>query len=187
MRQTAIVLAALLAIPATVAAQESEGGELVEDVVYRCDVDGVRRYSARRIPGADCSTIGYSFVRDALDLPLPAGWVPVTQDNEGVISYYRAKDVRRSGDLVTLWILDNHPKDTYVPNTGIGTFRSSIQRMEVNCRERSLRTVQAAFYAGSSGEGKFVGSPSTRGSTHHYAVPGSSGEMIVDRACALEP
>lgn len=186
MRPTTIVLAALLAVPATAAAQESQEGELVEDVVYRCDLNGVRRYSARRIPGAECSSISYSFVREASDLPLPVGWVPITQADDGVISYYRAKDVRRSGDLVTLWILDNHPEDKYVPNTGIGTFRSSIQRMEVDCAERSLRTVQASFYAGSSGEGKFVGSPSLRGSTHHYAVPGSTGEMIVDRACDLE-
>ena len=185
MRQTAIVLAALLAIPATSAAQQTQ---VVDGNVYRCNINGTRGYTREPIPGADCSPIGYSFLEEAgLDIPMPAGWVPYAQDDEGVVSYYRAGDVRRSGQRVTFWVLDNHPADQFVPNTGVGTFRSSIQRLEVDCGERSYRAVQGSYYAASLGKGRLVGSPYFRGNIHQYAVPGSTGELMVNAICALEP
>lgn len=188
MRQNAIVLAALLAIQVTGAAQEIQEGELVEGHVYRCIWNGVVHYSVRQLKDAECSTIAYSYLEEkGLDIPLPTGWVPYAQDDEGVVSYYRAGDVRRAGQRVTFWVLDNHPADKYVPHTGIGTFRSSIQRMEVDCGERSYRAVQGAFYAGSLGKGKLVGSPDFRSNTHQYAVPGSTGELMVNAVCALKP
>lgn len=181
MRQTAIVLAALLAVPATVA---SQGTQVVEGAVYRCVKAGVLHYTRQPLQGADCSTINYSFVEEK---GLPA-WVLMAEGNDGMRTYYRADDVKRSGQRVKFWVLDNYASDKYVATSGLGAFRSSIQRMEVNCDERSYRAVQATYYSGSTGEGEVVGTlMSNRLPSSQFAIPGSIGGVMVDTVCALEP
>ena len=173
--RTLTLLLVLIAVPT--AAQETKR---VEGNVYSCTRDGTRYYSSKPLEGADCRAVKYSFLESQQPGP---GWVPMA-DGEKMRMYYREKDITRTGDKVTLWVLDDYDESQSQP--GIGSYKSSIGRWELNCSNKTHNSIQSTYYTDRLGKGKPVGTLAMRGRPDPlYATPGSIGEIMLEKACAI--
>ena len=167
----------LVLITAPTVAQEPK---LVEGNVYSCTKDGTRYYRSQPLEGADCRSIKYSFLESQQPGP---GWVPIAEGDK-MRMYYRERYIVRLGDKVTLWVLDDYDETQNQP--GIGSYKSSIGRWELNCKEKTHNSIQSTYYTDRFGKGNPVGTLAMRGrSDPLYATPGSIGEIMVETACAI--
>jgi hypothetical protein len=184
MKRLACVLLAL--VTAQAVAQE---GELVEGKVYRCEKDGTRYYRTTPMEGTKCAVISYHYkgspesTPESATGPTSSDWKLLTISEEGSLDY-RPKDVRRSGDQVTFWLLSDYPKRQF--ESGVGAYQSSIARKIVGCRDKTYQTHQTTYYANRYGKGSVVQSLSPIGTPRiDYATPESVGEAMVEKICEV--
>jgi hypothetical protein len=115
--------------------------------------------------------------------PAYAEWIKIVEnDQTGLTVYADPMTVRRDGDLVKLWALDDFM--TIQTVEGI-SYWSSKSQMEFECLEERARWLALAEFSGNMGKGEVVYYDATEGKWQPV-VPESVGRMLWKAACGKE-
>ncbi len=123
--------------------------------------------------------------RDSLE-PLPnGGWQYFTNSGAGSgesVVYVSTHDVTVKGHIVTAWFgwefMSNQSNSMYQ------TYRSFVERTEMDCATDTTRDLAATYYASSNLDGASTSQVADPSSAQWApAVPGTIGELMVEWGC----
>lgn len=111
-----------------------------------------------------------------------AQWVQITR-NEDLRLFVDRGDLRRSGDLVTVWQLVDYTSAQWLGQTVIMSIRNEV---EVDCAGTRMRTIAASAYTEQMGRGRMVVSEKAPAPEWAAIPAGGSAEALWKIACGRE-
>ena len=112
--------------------------------------------------------------------PAYAGWVAVGgNDQIGMTTYVDPATIRRKGDMVKMWQLNDFKTVQTVEGN---SFLSTKKQREFNCAEERIRILAATQVSGNMGNGEVVWVNSNEQKWEPF-VPGSIGQTLWEFAC----
>ena len=111
-----------------------------------------------------------------------AGWTRADESDE-FIQYVDRATIRRNGNLVKMWGLNDFKTVQKSATTG-ESFLSSKTQLEYDCKEEKSRLLAFTWFSGQMGNGKVVYSDSDTGDKWSPISPaGSTNEAQWEVAC----
>jgi hypothetical protein len=114
-----------------------------------------------------------------------ASWFPLT-GAEGIEVHVDANSVAPAGaGLIKAWVRHSYAETQNSRGYPPFSYKSSIQLYLFNCSERTMGTIQDAFYSGESGQGDSVNSNtySRKNVVFSDVIPGTIGEGTLEFSC----
>lgn len=111
-----------------------------------------------------------------------AQWVQIAR-NEDLRLFIDRGDIRRSGDLATVWQMVDYTTAQWLGPTVIMSIRNEV---EVECNGRRMRTIAASAYTEQMGRGRMVVSEKAPAPEWAAVPPGGSAEALWKIACGKE-
>ena len=112
--------------------------------------------------------------------PAYAEWVEVGgNDQVGMTAYVDPGSIRRKGDLVKMWQLNDFKS---VQTREDNSFLSTKKQREFSCAEERTRVLAATQFSGNMGRGTVVWRNSNE-QEWEPVVPGSIGQTLWEFAC----
>lgn len=178
------LLTLVLAVSTPTLVRAGEEGRLVEGKVYRClDADGLRHYTSKPRDGyTDCSLVSQYKYREPISPDM--GWRIIAGDSTGA-TYYYEPSLKRIGPSAIAWVMYSYTSDQAAQES-VNAYRSAVERWSIDCAQRSFGVVQETYYASAFGKGQAVGTSRPIGRPSlQFAVPNSTGDIIVTKACVV--
>ncbi len=115
-----------------------------------------------------------------------ADWVRLTESDAGIVFFVDPTTVRRSGNLVRMWVLHDY-KTTQITVPHKDSYLSSKVQNEYDCQDEKSRNLYFTWHSGNMGGGKVVYTSSGTPSSWTPISPGSVNQSLFNEACANSP
>ena len=110
-----------------------------------------------------------------------AAWVEVdTNYGVGLSAYADPVTIRKSGNIVKMWILYDH---TMAQTNARKPYMSIKARWKYDCKEEQIQFLYEILYSENMGEGKIVRSLGLHNNKWQPVAPGSMEEILWKFAC----
>ena len=109
-----------------------------------------------------------------------AEWTP-TNENDQLVAHVDFATIRRMGDIVKMWMLNNYKAAKTAPDGK--RYLSSKWQSEFDCKEKNFRTLAFSWHSGKTGSGKVVLSKLDVDGKWIPVPPDSTGDMMWKIAC----
>ncbi|WP_156905593.1 surface-adhesin E family protein [Pseudomonas vranovensis] len=109
-----------------------------------------------------------------------AEWQSVPVDSIERAFFVENSTIKKSQNLLKLWILTNYSSPQQVGNDP--AYLSEKYFYEIDCRENKLRMVQGALYKNINGGGSIIHTENRAGEWS-FVVPGSTYEVVISYIC----
>ena len=110
-----------------------------------------------------------------------AGWVAVdTNYDAGLTAYADPVTIRKSGNIVKMWILHDH---SMVQTNAREPYMSIKARWKYNCKEKQIQFLYEVLYSENMAEGKIVRSLGLHNKKWQPVSPGGTEEILWKFAC----
>ena len=111
-----------------------------------------------------------------------ADWVGIGRAKDGIGKFYaNSSSVKKTGSKVALWTLTDFNQTQKTPN-GSKSYRSYKLRMEIDCKQLTVRNTGFTVYSGNMAKGEVVLSSETKFESE--PIPkGSILEVFSEYAC----
>lgn len=91
-----------------------------------------------------------------------AQWSEVAKARNGDVWMMDTATARRAGDSARIWVLINHPMPiTNPPPYSLSGVRSTRALMQIDCRDKRARRLEASFFSAVGGDGRLLGNNET--------------------------
>ena len=117
---------------------------------------------------------------------LAVDWVKIGETGNGSFTHYvDPQSIRRDGNKVRAWVMNDYKSDTILSDTKI-IYLSVLVRAEYDCFEDTERFIDIYYYSGKMGGGNIVLPIPNITKPAESVIPGSNGATELKLVCATK-